>query len=125
MHPTLHHKITNPQYIANQFADYYRALYNLSDDPNTPQPLGEDIKDFLLKLNLPTISEAHLLKLNTAFTTKEIEHIIASLPNGKSSGPDGDKHLQQTFQILTIFYPLIYYKSTQKQHYPPPSPRRC
>lgn len=34
-HPTLSHKIMNPQDIANQFAKYYSSLYNLHIDPNT------------------------------------------------------------------------------------------
>lgn len=29
-------KITNPQETANQFAEYYGALYNLRNDPHTP-----------------------------------------------------------------------------------------
>lgn len=36
--PTDKSKILNPKEIANTCADYYSTLYNLKDDPNTPQP---------------------------------------------------------------------------------------
>lgn len=44
IHPTLHPKVTNPQEIADQFADYYSALYNLKDNLQTPQPKEEDMQ---------------------------------------------------------------------------------
>lgn len=63
IHPTLTHRLINPQDIANQFADYYGAIDNLREDPKIPQPTSEDIKNFLKQLHLPTLSEYHLQSL--------------------------------------------------------------
>lgn len=59
-HPTTSAKVKNPQAIADAFADYYSSLYNLKDDPATPQPVNEDIDNFLAKINLPSLSMSQL-----------------------------------------------------------------
>lgn len=72
-HSTLHHKISNPQEIANQFADYYGALYNQNKDKSTPQPNIVNIQQFLQKINLPSLTEDQLTQLNSPFSAQEIE----------------------------------------------------
>lgn len=67
-HPTLPHKIMNPQDIANQFAEYYSSLYNLHSDPNIQQPAVGKIESFLQNINLPTLSEHQLEILNAPIT---------------------------------------------------------
>lgn len=38
-HDSTKHKLTNLQHIADALAHYYGSLYNLKDDPISPQPL--------------------------------------------------------------------------------------
>lgn len=45
--PNNKHKTTDPQEMANLFADYYGALYNLKDDPHTPKPSIEPSTPYL------------------------------------------------------------------------------
>lgn len=49
-------KILNPKDIADSFADYYSSLYNLTDEPNTPQPTDEAIQTFLADIKLPSLT---------------------------------------------------------------------
>lgn len=87
VHPTQNVKTTNPQDIANQFAKYYGALYNLHTDDSTPQPSTEKIQEFLQKLKLPSLSSTDLTNLNAPFTTTEITKTIDTLPNREISRP--------------------------------------
>lgn len=61
----------HPQKI-DLFADYYGSLYNLKDDPSTPQPSEVDIDSFLLTVDLPKLSTAQLEALNALICKKEI-----------------------------------------------------
>lgn len=81
--------IFNPKEIANTFAEYYSSLYNLKEDPNTPQPSDDAIQTFLADLSLPSLSQSQLESLNSPITEPEIQKAIKTLPGGKSSGPDG------------------------------------
>lgn len=114
-HPTLPHKIINPQDIADQFADYYSSLYNLHTDPNTHQPTVEKIESFLKNINLPTLSAHHLETLNAPITLREIEQTIHTLPNGKSPGPDGfsNEYFKTFANILSPHMSTIYNKAAE------------
>lgn len=89
IHSILHHRVTNPQEIADQLADYYSQLYNLKEAPQTPQPKEEAIQKCLHNLRLPHLTETQLQTLNEPFKEPEIRKVVTSLPNGKSPGPDG------------------------------------
>lgn len=89
IHPHTKLPLTDPQDIANAFRDYYSDLYNLNQDPQTPQPSLDVINQFLQSIHLPTLTGNQLETLNAPFTEQEIKVSINSLPNGKAPGPDG------------------------------------
>lgn len=74
LHLSLIHKITNPQEITNQFAEYYGALYNLQNEPHAPQLTAEGNEFFLHKLHLPSLSDPQLEALKDPSNPKEIDH---------------------------------------------------
>lgn len=82
-------KMFHPKDIADSFAEYYSSLYNLKDDPSTPQPSDEAIQTFLADIKLPSLSQTQLLTLNAPIIETEIQKAIKTLPCGKSPGPDG------------------------------------
>ncbi|XP_063816354.1 uncharacterized protein LOC135055814 [Pseudophryne corroboree] len=79
----------NPKDIANQFASYYRKLYNLKQDPLTPQPSLQLIRSFLDSINLPSISPEDASTLCTPWTEREIQSSLKALKKDKAPGPDG------------------------------------
>uniref|UniRef100_A0A803J6R9 Reverse transcriptase domain-containing protein n=1 Tax=Xenopus tropicalis TaxID=8364 RepID=A0A803J6R9_XENTR len=81
--------ISNPKHIAQEFAKYYSKLYNLKDDPLTPQPHLNSINNFLSKLTMPTLSDTQSAHLNAPITQEEVISTIKSLQNNKAPGPDG------------------------------------
>lgn len=83
------HKLYHPNQIADEFRNYYSSLYNIKDDTNTPAPVSAAIGSFLNLVNLPSLTELQLQDLNAPITEKELAQAIASLPEGKSPGPDG------------------------------------
>lgn len=95
INPKSGEKVFLSKEIANSFRDYYQALYNLAEDPNTPQPSFPSIKDYLYSLALPTMDGDTLQQLNTPITTAEISKVIKCLPNNKSQG-QRDYHLSTT-----------------------------
>lgn len=121
IHPTLKHKVTNPQDIANQFADYYSNLYNIKDDPSTCQPTYDDIQNILQTLKLPTLTESQLLTLNSPFTTAEIAATIETLPNGKSPGPDGfsNEYFKKFKPCLLPHLHSVFTKAATTATFPP------
>lgn len=74
-------------------------VFNLKDDPTTPQLAREDIDSFLAKMNLPSFSKSHLQTLNATVFSEELEHTIVSLPIDKALGPDG---------LSNAYYKKIY-----------------
>lgn len=95
------HKLSHPQAISDEFGEFYSRLYNLKDDAHTTTPTSEAIASFLESVNLPALTTSQLRDFNAPFTEVEIARTIASLPNGKSPGPDGFsneyfKHYQST-----------------------------
>uniref|UniRef100_A0A8C5N3Y4 Reverse transcriptase domain-containing protein n=1 Tax=Leptobrachium leishanense TaxID=445787 RepID=A0A8C5N3Y4_9ANUR len=82
-------RIYKPQDIANEFATYYRALYNIRDGTAGPGPSVSDIRGYLDKINLPTLSQTQRASLASPITCEEIAEVITSLPKGKAPGPDG------------------------------------
>lgn len=87
-------KVTNPKDIADTFSDYFEALYNLKNYPDTHQPTDKTIFDFLTSVNLPIIPQ-----LNQPFKVTEIEKIFRSLPHNKSPGPDG--YTSEYYQLFS------------------------
>uniref|UniRef100_A0A803K3V4 Reverse transcriptase domain-containing protein n=1 Tax=Xenopus tropicalis TaxID=8364 RepID=A0A803K3V4_XENTR len=81
--------LSNPKHIAQEFANYYTKLYNLKDDPTTPQPDSTNITNFLTKISLPSLSENQLEYFNAPITQAEVTSTIKALKNNKAPGPDG------------------------------------
>lgn len=102
------------------FADYYGELYNLRSDPHSPQPSKEEIITFLEKIKQPKLSEAHLAHLNSPITPWKIGKIIASLPNGKSPGPDGLSNEYYKIFSTTLIPHLnnVYLEATHTSSFP-------
>lgn len=63
-YPVTKQKVSNPQQIADTFADYYGTPYNIKDDPSVVQPSSDAISAFLAELKLPSLTPADLEKLN-------------------------------------------------------------
>lgn len=51
IHATDKSKIFSPKDIVDAFATYYSSLYNIKNDPTTPQPTDETIQSFLADIN--------------------------------------------------------------------------
>uniref|UniRef100_A0A803J9X8 Reverse transcriptase domain-containing protein n=1 Tax=Xenopus tropicalis TaxID=8364 RepID=A0A803J9X8_XENTR len=81
--------LTNPTQIAQEFANYYSTLYNLSKDPHTAQPTQTNIENFLASLSLPTLTQQHKDTLSQPFSANEVLQAIKILKNNKAPGPDG------------------------------------
>ncbi|CAH2283948.1 zinc finger 721-like, partial [Pelobates cultripes] len=81
-------KVHLPSDICREFAQYYSQLYNLTEDPNTPQPTEVGIRSYLNNIPLPTLSESQKQLLAAPITENEISECINSLPKGKAPGPD-------------------------------------
>lgn len=86
-HPITKQKVSNPQNIADMFADYYGAPYNLKDDPSIIQPSSDVISAFLEELKLPSLTPADLEELNRPLSKLEIQTAIQSMPCGKYFPP--------------------------------------
>lgn len=71
-HTHTNNPLSNPQDIANAFSDYYSDLYNLKQDPQTPQPSRDEINRFLQNVHLPTLTDKQLSSLNVPFSEWEI-----------------------------------------------------
>uniref|UniRef100_A0A803J671 Reverse transcriptase domain-containing protein n=1 Tax=Xenopus tropicalis TaxID=8364 RepID=A0A803J671_XENTR len=82
-------KLTNPTQIAQEFAKYYSTLYNLSNDPHTPQPTQTEIDSFLDSLSLPILTQQQREHLNQPISADEVTQAIKILKNNKAPGPDG------------------------------------
>lgn len=71
-------KIHDPRHIADAFAEYYSALYNLQSDDSLPLPSSETVQTFLRKVSLPEVSPSQLEMLNAPISISEISKIIDS-----------------------------------------------
>ena len=49
----------------------------------------EEMDDYLVKHNLPTLNQEEIENINRSITSTEIETVIQNLPKNKSPGPDG------------------------------------
>uniref|UniRef100_A0A8C5LPC0 Reverse transcriptase domain-containing protein n=1 Tax=Leptobrachium leishanense TaxID=445787 RepID=A0A8C5LPC0_9ANUR len=81
--------IHNPLDIANEFADFYEKLYNLSTDDKVTQPTPNAISSYLHKLHLPKLSLSQMTKLASPISLDEISEVIKGLQKRKAPGPDG------------------------------------
>lgn len=77
----------HPKHIANAFQKYYKNLYNLNQDPHTPQPTEPLITNFLN--SFPSVFEEIINDLNSPFTDAEIKAVTKSMPNNQSPGAAG------------------------------------
>uniref|UniRef100_A0A803J5Q1 Reverse transcriptase domain-containing protein n=1 Tax=Xenopus tropicalis TaxID=8364 RepID=A0A803J5Q1_XENTR len=106
-------KITDPTQIANEFASYYKNLYNLENQRNEPQPTSTQIIDYLNSIQLPHPTLPQKEYLNAPITPEEVLQVITQLKIGKAPGPDGftnvyyktfkniiASHLLKTFQAI-------------------------
>lgn len=123
-HPHTKQKVSNPKQIANAFVDYNESLYNLKDDPSTPQPTGDLISSFLGKLNLPSVTTSEHEDLNCPFSRTEILKTIQSMPCGKSLGPDGfpGEYYQAFSSKLVAHLQTMFTATATRASFPPP---RC
>ena len=63
--------------------DYYKQLYaNKMDNL-------EEMDDYLVKHNLPTLNQEEIENINRSITSAEMETVIKNLPTKNNSGPDG------------------------------------
>lgn len=115
------HKLANPQKIADAFASYYSFLYNLQNDPDTPQPQDSSIEQFLASFQLPTLTNAQLQALRVPITPQEINKAIRSLPLGKFPGPDGlsNDYYKQFPEILTPNLSTAFMAAMTSASFPP------
>lgn len=79
IHPIDKSKIVKPKHIADSVAEYYYSLYNLKEDPFTPQPTDDVILTFLIGLNPPSLVQMQLTALNTPITKFKLEKAMKSL----------------------------------------------
>uniref|UniRef100_A0A8C5Q2N9 Reverse transcriptase domain-containing protein n=1 Tax=Leptobrachium leishanense TaxID=445787 RepID=A0A8C5Q2N9_9ANUR len=89
-------KIHNPKDIANEFANYYEALYNLDVKTNTIHPTVESVSTYLGQIHLPTLTQTQAEHMSSPITTDEISKVLKSLPKRKAPGPDGFPGLYYT-----------------------------
>lgn len=82
-------KIFNPSKIADQFCEFYSALYNLCDTPTSFLLNVESLRLFLDSIDLPTMSDTQLAELSSPFIESEVSKAIKSLPLHKSPDPEG------------------------------------
>lgn len=122
-HPSSKQRLTNPQHIADAFADYYGSLYNLKNDLSVPQPSLDAISSFVDKLNLPSLSPSELIKLNRPFCIPEIQKIIKTMPCGKSPGPYGfiNEYYHTFSSILSPYLATLFNTATYKLTFSLPS----
>lgn len=84
------------QSIKSSFNDFYTQLYT------SENPSESDIRMFLEKVSLPSISEDDKEQLNSPFTSEEVLQAIMSLPSGKTPGLDG-----YSVEFYKAFWPQI------------------
>lgn len=77
--------------IVSGFQEYYSQLYNLTPDRplNTQTPRSVAIQDYLASACATPLTADQRTDLEMPITPGEVELIVNSLPNGKSSEPDG------------------------------------
>lgn len=76
--------LTNPKDINTCFKDFYRELYT----SNTTATQA-DLASFFDSLEMPKLSDAARVSLDSDFTLEEIVAAIKSFSTGKAVGPDG------------------------------------
>lgn len=106
--------------IKENFLHFYKQLYS------TQNPQELDIKTFLDKISLPTISNFDKECLNAPFTADEVLETIRSLPSGKSPGLDGyTTEFYKAFwpQLRPLFMPML--KDFYEKGELPPSMKRA
>ena len=84
--PQIHtnsHNTTEPMEINNAFKEFYMSLYS-SEQDSTP-----DFDNFFENLDIPSLDQSAVEKLERPITTAELNTAASSLQNGKSPGPDG------------------------------------
>lgn len=76
--------ITDPQQIADCFADYYQTISRTEG-----QYTKEDNRALLRDIKLPTLSKENTSYLESDITVGEVTQAIRTLHSGKASGPNG------------------------------------
>lgn len=78
--------LRNADDIANQFAIYYKELYNLKENEKTTK---SQILSFFQKLSLPQTTETQNKSLVQAISANDVQTHISKLKMNKSPGSDG------------------------------------
>uniref|UniRef100_A0A8C5LLJ0 Reverse transcriptase domain-containing protein n=1 Tax=Leptobrachium leishanense TaxID=445787 RepID=A0A8C5LLJ0_9ANUR len=81
--------IHNPRDIANEFARYYEALYNLDVNEDITPPTQLLVTQYLDRIHLPALSSTQSDRMSSPITEEELSSAIKSLPKHKAPGPDG------------------------------------
>lgn len=91
LHDLTGKKLTNNDYIADRFVEYYTQLYNLKT--NTPQTeidaRRQLLRDFLSQHCPTPVSEVEATDLEQPLSLTELEAVLKQLKPGISPGPDG------------------------------------
>lgn len=73
-----------PEEIKNIFYNYYKSLYNHSEQVDR-----KEIEDYLAGLDLPSIGTSQNESFNTPITKKDLDKATSRLKSNKSPGIDG------------------------------------
>lgn len=87
-------KIVETRAIATEFHRFYETLYNIQTSETSllkdrEGQRREEIQDYIRESSMPTLSETITAEMEHPITVEELSKVIAILPTGKSSGPDG------------------------------------
>lgn len=121
VHPITKVTVTNPLDITNAFCNYYHALYNLHDDPESPQPSVGMISDFFKSVNLPSISPDQLEQISAQISTKEVMNTTRSLSTQKSLGIDEyvNEYYTMFCEILAPTLAEVFNTAAVQSSFPP------
>ncbi|CAH2274292.1 ORF2, partial [Pelobates cultripes] len=75
--------------IVDELANFYKGLYNLTQDKSLHQPLETEIDTFLSAAKLPRLTAHQSSTLTAKFTEDEVRNTVLKLPKHKAPSPDG------------------------------------
>ncbi|CAH2222757.1 endonuclease reverse transcriptase, partial [Pelobates cultripes] len=114
-------KIMNPIDIVQEFAQFYKQLYNLKESEGRETPEPKSVQNHLQGINLPKISRDGVNTLCQPSTLQEVTAVIKNIHPGKSPGADGFSNAYyKTFADMLAPNLLKVYQRASEVGYPPP-----